>query len=215
MKIDSRRKFKDTFNRLFKKYHPDNKESGDAELFIQYKTAYDEAIKRGILNQLPEDIINITTEQAFFGTTLDYKGVKIIIPSKFFKRKRCISFNDKDGQNHLIKIDIKPMENERINFDEYGDLDFIERKIDITLFDAILGFKKCLEIFGKEIIIEYEPYEVLKYPTKWFSQCGFWKLINPNERHGLQIRCVITKIDLDKEDKHLLEKMREKYAERK
>ena len=212
MKIDTRRKFKDTFNKLFKKYHPDNKETGDAELFIQYKAAYDEALKKGVLHQLPEDIINITTEQAFFGTTVDYKGVKIIIPPKYYKTKNCISFNDKNGNNHVVRIGIEPVKGEILNYGEYGELEVIERIIEITLFDAILGFKKTLEIFGNDIIIEYKPYEVLKHPVKWFSKCGYWKMWDSTERHGLQTRCVIKNVDLDESDRKILEIMREKYA---
>ena len=215
MKIDSRRKFKDTFNKLFKKYHPDNQETGDAELFIKYKTAYDEALKMGVLHKLPEEVITITTEQAFSGTTIDYKNVQIVIPPKFHRSGKTITFEDMSGERHYIKIDIVPVKDETIHYDESGEME-IERFVHITTLDAILGFKKTLDIFENKIILNYKPYELLKgNRIRWFVGCGFWKLREPKERNALKITFIIEQTEFDEEDIQTLEIMREIYAKRK
>lgn len=212
MKIDSRRKFKDTFNKLFKKYHPDNQETGDAELFIKYKTAYDEALKMGVLHKLPEEVIGITTEQAFSGTTIDYKNVQIVIPPKFHRSGKTITFEDMSGERHYIKIDIVPIKDEAIHYDEFREME-IERFIHITTLDVILGFTKTLDIFKNRIILNYKPYEILKgNAIKWFPGCGFWKIREPNERNPLKIKFIIEKTDFEEEDRKILEGLREKYA---
>ena len=213
MRIDTYKAFKDTFNKLFKKYHPDNKETGDAELFIKYKNAYDEALKAGVADLLPEDTITITTKQAFTGTTINYNGVKIIIPPKFYKRHRNIMFNDKDGKNHCVKIDVSPScSNEILKYSgRYGELE-ITRIINVTFLDAILGGKKELDIFGEKVYIEYKPYELFNHPIKVFPNKGFWNKMNPLKRNDLTIKFMIKRIDLTKNDRKILEDMRERYG---
>jgi len=213
MIIDNYKSFKEVFNGLFKKYHPDNQETGNAELFIKYKNAYDEALKQGVADILPEATIGVTLDQAFFGATIDYNGVKIVIPPKFYRKHRNITFKDNDGNNHCVKIDVVSNNNDEIlNYTgRYSELE-VEKIIPVTFLDAVLGTEKTIDIFGEKIILKYKPYELFSHPIKWISNKGFWSKMNPLKRNTLIVRCIMKHINVDKEDKKILESMRKKYG---
>lgn len=213
MIIDNYKSFKDTFNRLFKKYHPDNKETGNAELFIKYKNAYDEALKAGVIDSLPEDNINISEIDAFFGKTINYYDIaKIIIPPKFYNKNKNIMFTDKKGKKHCVRINIVPSNlDTKIYYDLDGNMDIV-KYINVTFLDAILGCNFSIDIFGENVIINYKPYELFDCPKKVIKNKGFWKKNNLEERVDVTIRFIMKKTILSKEDIQLLEKMREKYA---
>ena len=212
MKIDSRRKFKDTFNKLFKKYHPDNQETGDAKEFIRYRDAYLKAIEMGALKDLPQDILTITTTQAFTGTTLDYNNVGIIIPSGFYKSSQTIVINDSNGKPQTIRIEIVPSEPSESFTYKGPNMDMlITKTIHVNPLEAMVGGEKIIDVLGEKVTVEYQPNALFKRPVYELKGKGFWKRVE-KARGDVIVKFFIDMIDLTKEDRKVLEGISKKYG---
>ena len=210
MKVNSVAAFKEVFNRLFKKYHPDNSETGDIELFRKYHEAYEEALRKGLLDFLPDEVLDITLNQAFSGTVIEYDGQKLVIPKRFYASGRNILFVYK-GREHKVRIRVVPNDSsEHIMYNASGDIE-LTKTLTMTVFDAILGTEKVLDIFGESVILRYKPMELFQKSARVLSGKGFWRKGSEN-RGDLVIRTVIKNVNLTSEDKRLLEEMARKYG---
>lgn len=198
--------FKQTFNKLFKKYHPDNLETGDAEKFINYKNMYDKIIEMKN-NQIK---INITTTQAFKGTTINTEKFTIIIPPKYYQEKPFIDIIGKDGKKYKIYIHIIADQDECINYEgSHRDL-MITKNIPINIFEIILGCEKIITVLGETIKIKIQPFEILKNPIKILHNKGYIKR-NKIDRNDLTIKFKYVNIELINDDIKILKEMSKKY----
>lgn len=195
--------FKKTYNELFKKYHPDNLETGDSEKFIKIKQEYDSAkiIKNQCVN------IKITIDQAFFGTIIETKHFKLKVPKYYYKTKPYIMVKGKDNNEYKVIIDIKPQNDEIITFDKDKNL-LLTKVIKITFMDALLGCTKEVKAFDEKLQIKIEPQSIKQEYV--IQDKGYMKK-NLSERNHLTIKIEYDKLNLSDEDKQKLEEMRKKY----
>lgn len=214
MFIKSYAQFKNTFNKLFKKYHPDNKETGDAELFIKYKKTYDEIINSGLIKKIiNNEEIEITTTQAFNGCVVKSDKLNIQIPPKSYNKK--IEVMDKDKNNILYKIYVKiiPEKDEKICYNEFSDL-IITKIIEIDIFDIIFGLEKKINILGDEKTIKVKPYELLFSKRKTIENIGYPRYSDSNKRSPLILQFKVNTYQFDKKDIEILNNLREKYGKK-
>lgn len=195
--------FKKTYNELFKKYHPDNLETGDSEKFIKIKQEYDSAkiIKNQCVN------IKITIDQAFFGTIIETEHFKLKVPKYYYKTKPYIMVKGKDNNEYKVIIDIKPQNDEIITFDKDKNL-LLTKVIKITFMDALLGCTKEVKAFDEKLQIKIEPQSIKQEYV--IQHKGYMKK-NLSERNHLTIKIEYDKLNLSDEDKQKLEEMRKKY----
>lgn len=204
--------FKETFNELFKKYHPDNKETGDAEMFIKYHQAYEEMINNDIVKKLPEESISITITQAYQGCIVKCKNFSLVIPEKFYPSKDSRFVKDKNGTFHKIYIKIIPDKDELLTLgDKFNDINII-KYIGVSVFDIILGFEKEITVLGETIKLKVKPYEVLRKSSIILKGKGYPQRFNPKERNPLTIKFKFDKIDLNENDLSIIKEMRDKYG---
>lgn len=216
MFFKSYKQFKDSFNNLFKKYHPDNAETGDAEMFMKYKEAYDNAIKSGLVDKIiNNEEIEITTTQAFNGCVVKCRDFDLKLPPKFYNKHKRIEVVDKKGVLHKIYVKIIPEEDEKVKY-HINDIAFadliITKIVKVNIFDIILGCKKTFKVFGKDVTINLKPYEVLKVKNKELPNMGYPMRFNIDKRSPLYIQFKIDIVDLDKKDIKILNDLREKYG---
>lgn len=198
--------FKQTFNKLFKKYHPDNLETGDAEKFMNYKKMYDKIIE--IKNNQVR--INITTTQAFLGTTINTEKFTIIIPPNYYQKKPFIDILGKDGKKYKIYIHIIADQDEYIKYDEkHKDL-IIIKYVPINIFEIILGCEKTITVLGEMINLKISPFDVLKNPTKVLHNKGYIKR-NKKERNDLTIMFKYVNTELSNNDIKIIKDMSRRY----
>lgn len=216
MFFKSYKQFKDSFNKLFKKYHPDNTETGDAELFMKYKEAYDNAIKSGLVDKIiNNEEIEITTTQAFNGCVVKCRDFDLKLPAKFYNKHKRIEVIDKKGILHKIYVKIIPEKDEKVSYHIHDKIfaDLVVTKIvKINIFDIILGCKKHLNVFGEDYVLELQPYEVLKIKNKEIPNMGYPMRFNIDKRNPLKIQFVVDHIKLSKKDIKIIEDLREKYG---
>lgn len=212
MFFKSYNEFKNYFNKIFKKYHPDNKETGNAELFIKYKKTYDEAIKSGIIKKIiNNEEIEITTTQAYNGCVVNCHAFNIKIPEKFYNKKQKIEIIDKNNILHKIYVKIIPEKDEIISYDKkFADL-IITKIIHVNIFDIILGCEKSFLIFGKEISIKIKPYEILKNPIKKIEGLGYPQRYNIKKRNPLYLQFKLDNLKLKEEDIKYIKELRNRY----
>ena len=219
MFFKSYKQFKDSFNQLFKKYHPDNKETGDAEMFMKYKKAYDDAINSGLVDKIiNNEEVNITTTQAFNGCVVSCKDFELKIPPKFYNKKKRLEITDKNGVIHKIYVNIVPEPDEKVRYHVHDKMfaDLIVTKlVKVNILDIILGCKKTIKVFGKDLELNIEPYEVLRVKNKEIPDKGYPKRFNIDKRSPLIIQFVLDKLPFDRNDLKTLEQMREKYDQTK
>lgn len=216
MFFKSYKQFKDSFNKLFKKYHPDNTETGDAELFMKYKEAYDNAIKSGLVDKIiNNEEIEITTTQAFNGCVVKCRDFDLKLPAKFYNKHKRIEVIDKKGILHKIYVKIIPEKDEKVSYDIhdkiFSDL-MVTKIVKVNIFDIILGCKKHLNVFGEDYVLELQPYEVLKIKNKEIPNMGYPMRFNIDKRNPLKIQFVVDHIKLSKKDIKIIEDLREKYG---
>lgn len=204
--------FKNYFNNIFKKYHPDNKETGNAELFIKYKKTYDDAIKSGIVKKIiHNEEIEITTTQAYNGCVVNCHTFDIKIPQKFYNKKQKIEVIDKNNILHKIYVKIIPEKDEIITYDKkFADL-IITKIISLNIFDIILGCEKSFLIFGEKIKIKIKPYEIFKNPIKKLDGLGYPQRYNITKRNPLYLQFKLDKIDFTNKDIKYIKELRDKY----
>lgn len=187
---------KKAFKNLSKKYHPDNKETGDKDIFIEIKNEYD-ALKNEYVNTKN---ITISVEQAYKGCIIEYHGYKLVVPEHYYGSKP-IRIGD---ENIIIKINNN--HNEQIIFNGKGDI-IVYKTVDINIFDVILGYKE-IDILGNNIKIS------TKYCNKWIclKNYGYPTKSNHNKRENLYIKMILKQnILLSDDDKKIIEDMRKQY----
>ena len=216
MFFKSYKQFKDSFNSLFKKYHPDNQETGDAELFMKYKQVYDDTINSGLIDKIiNNEEVNITTTQAFHGCIVSCKDFELKIPPKFYNKKKRLEITDKNGIIHNIYVNIVPESDEKVKHHihdkMFADL-IVTKLVKVNIFDIMFGCKKKVKAFGEELEIKLEPYEALRIKNKEIPNKGYPKRFNIDKRNPLIIQFILEKLELESEDKKILQKMREKYG---
>ena len=210
--IKSYQAFRAAFNELFKKYHPDNKETGHAEKFMKYHQAYEELKANGIADKLAEETISITTTQAYTGCLVKCKNFTLSIPPKFYYSKDTRIIKDKKGDFHKIYIKIIPEDDEIISFNnKFSDL-MITKQVKVNIFDVVKKKKKELEILGEKIILEVKPNELLMRKSFTINDKGFPQRHNLSKRNPLTIQFKFVKIDLNDRDLSVINKMREHYG---
>lgn len=211
MFFKSYKQFKDSFNSLFKKYHPDNQETGDAEMFMKYKQVYDDTINSGLLDKIiNNEVIDITTTQAFEGCIIHCQNFDLKIPPKFYNKKKRLEVMDKNGVVYKIYVNIVPEDDETIYYDKrFADL-IVTKIVHVNALDIILGCRKTLKVFGKDVTINLKPYEVLK-SKKEIPNMGYPQRYNIDKRNPLRVQFMIDNIELTNEDIQVLQQMREKY----
>lgn len=213
MFFKSYKDFKNSFNQLFKKYHPDNKETGNAELFMKYKSLYDNTIQSGLINKIINNkVIDITTTQAYQGCVVNCDGIDIKISKKFYNKKNRIEIEDKNGVLYKIYVNIIPENDEIIKYDnKYSDL-IITKIVEINLFDVILGFEKEIVSLGEKYKIKIKPNELFNSSFyKKIENAGYPQRYNISKRNPLYIKFKVKNVNLGKDDKKIFEVMREKY----
>lgn len=195
--------FKKTYNELFKKYHPDNLETGDNEKFIKIKQEYDSAkiVKNKCVN------IKITIDQAFYGAIIDTKEFKIKVPKYYYKSKPYIMIKGKDDKIYKINVQIVPQKDEIIAFDKNKNL-MLTKIVKISYLDELLGCIKEIKIFDETIKIKIEPQKNIQEIV--FKGKGYIKK-DLSEKNDLTIKIEYDKLNLSDEDKQILENMRKRY----
>jgi DnaJ-class molecular chaperone len=200
--------FKLAYKELFKKYHPDNKETGDAEKFIKYKKIYDKVLKKREKNLIYTDI---SIEQAYFGTSIKKDSKTIIIPAGYYP-KGFIEVSDKDGNKFKVKINIIPNDDEVFEYSKKLSELMITKYVHLDIFDIILGCKKSIKIFGETFQIILKPFETLSKPYKVIKGKGYPKRLKRNERNDLTIKFRYDTYELSVDDKKQLEEMSKHYG---
>lgn len=200
---------KQIFRKLSKQYHPDNQKSGDAEKFVELKNEY-EIIKASLEEKDGNKIIKITTTQAYKGCSILYKSYKINIHPKYNgKGEHKIVLIDKNNFKTNVFIKIIPENDEIIKYDN-NEL-IITKKIDISIFDAIIGCDKKIVFLGQEYIIRIKPYEVLKNPIKKLQNKGYPSYYNEDKNNPLILKFNITYPQLSNKDINTLRVLGKKY----
>lgn len=212
MFFKSYKEFKNYFNKIFKKYHPDNKETGDAELFIKYKKTYDEAINSGIIKKIiNNEEIEITTTQAYTGCTINHDKFTIKIPKYFYNKRQRIEILDKDNVLHKIYVKIIPEKDEILSYsNKFADL-IITKVIYLNIFDVILGCEKKINIFGKEFNVKIKPYEIFKTQIKKLEGMGYPQRYNTEKKNPLFLQFKLDIIKLKDEDLKYIKELQKNY----
>lgn len=210
MIIKSYGKFKKIFNDLFKKYHPDNKETGDAEKFIKYKNTYDKLLNSDVLKNIQNNIeLDITTTQAFNGCEIKYMNYTIKIPKYFYNDKKFISVTNKNGDVIKFFINIVPEKDESIYYNSDSDL-IVIKNVHVNIFDVILGNTKTLNIFGEEYNLKIKPYSIFHRSSIIIPNKGYKKR-HSNIRNDLTIKFIFDNIELSKKDIKIIKGLSKKY----
>lgn len=209
MIIKGYNKFKQVFNDLFKKYHPDNTITGDAEKFIKYKNIYDDLLNSNTIEKIQNNIeIDITTTKAYNGCEIKYDNYTLKIPKNFYNDKKSIDIVDKN--NNIIKffINIIPEKDERIYFSN-GNL-IVIKEVHINIFDIILGKNIVLDIFGEKYDLKLKPYEVLTKSSITIPNKGYPKR-NNNKRNDLTVKFLFDMIPLSEKDIDVIKGLKKNY----
>ena len=151
-KIKSITKLNKIYRLLSKTYHPDNKETGDKDKFIELKEEYDNAKK--VISSSPTPIlINISTSKAFTGCEVNYNNCGdsaiIKIPAKFYDTTDSALICDNNGKSYIVSVKIKPEKDEAITYSRNGDI-IITKYIEITPFDLIGNNVISFNLFNEE-----------------------------------------------------------------
>jgi DnaJ-class molecular chaperone len=200
--------FKRSYKELFKKYHPDNKETGDSEKFIKYKKIYDKVLKDREKNLIYADI---SIDQAYFGTSIKKDSKTIIIPAGYYP-KGFIEVSDKNGQKIKVKINIIPNDDEVFEYSKKLSELMIIKYVHLDIFDIILGCKKSIKIFGETFQIILKPFETLGIDHKTIKGKGYPKRFKRCERNDLTIRFKYDTLSLSEDDKEQLKEMSKHYG---
>lgn len=200
------RTFKQTFSKLFKKYHPDNLETGDAEKFMAYKKMYDDTIK--IKNTQIK--VDITTTQAYFGTIINTKKFTIIISPKYYPNNKPTVIIGKDGQKYQVFVNIIAENDECIKYEGKDKELMITKIIPVNLFEILLGCKKTITVLGETLELKLTPNDVLSNHTKVLPYKGYIKR-DKSGRNPLTLKFKYVNTILDDEDLTTLKEMSEKY----
>lgn len=189
--------FKSYFRKMFKKYHPDNKLTGDTQQFIKYKELYDKVQKKNTKH--------ISIEEAYNGSIIEYDNIKIQLPKYFYNRKIKLS------EESYIDLIITPQKDEKISYDKNGNL-LITKIIHFNLFHIIFGMNYNIHYLGKEIRLKVKPYEIFKLlPYIKLKNMGYPLKKNTNKRSFLSLQFKFDVIKFDYVENNLLKKMRERY----
>ena len=200
---------KKVFRKLSKKYHPDNKETGDVNKFIELKNEFD-ILKNKIISKPQKLIFNITAEQAYNGCDVKVDNYTFRIPPKIYNRNNILV---SDNENIFsITINIKPTNDEEITYSRYGDL-IITKYISIKLLDLFFENTITLKIFNSKHKIKLQPEEILKHLNSplTIKGIGYPLKANKNKKGIIKLKFRLQLNSIDKSDKKLLKEMRNKY----
>lgn len=206
MEIRGYNKFKQTFNALFKKYHPDNSISGNAEKFIKYKTKYDRLLSSNAVKNIHNIVeLDITTTQAFNGCELHYDKYTIKVPKHFYNDNKYFQLNDEIK----LYINIIPEKDETINFIN-GDL-MVTKNVHYNIFDIILGKNITLNVFGEKYELKIKPYELLKRKSFKIPKAGYPQK-NKKLRNDLTIKFLFDSLILSEKDIFIIKEIKNNYG---
>nr|DAH71014.1 MAG TPA: chaperone protein [Caudoviricetes sp.] len=213
-KIKSITKLNKIYRLLSKTYHPDNKETGDKDKFIELKEEYDNAKK--VISSSPTPIlINISTSKAFTGCEVNYNNCGdsaiIKIPAKFYDTTDSALICDNNGKSYIVSVKIKPEKDEAITYSRNGDI-IITKYIEITPFDLIGNNVISFNLFNeeKQILLTNKLIKNIQQPLTLLN-IGYPLKKNRKKRGIVRIRFKIKPLSIKDEDKKLLKVIEEKY----
>lgn len=193
---------------LFKKYHPDNKETGDERKFIQIREQY-EKCKNSFINITHY----ISLDESFNGCELfTPNNNKIIIPKKYYPTSPYIIDDNVEKLNVSVKISQQKDLTYTIN---NGNI-IATKIIDITIFDILLGKLIEFDIFEEKICLTLpENFDIIKYPYKDIKNKGYPLKNNKGKKAKLRIQFNLVPLEMSEEDTKLLQQMRDNYGSKK
>jgi hypothetical protein len=164
----TRKGLKQSYKRLSKIYHPDNKETGDAEMFLKINEAYNILLKQTIKQTY---IVETTLDEIIGGKIITINDTQLCITLwDYFKNKsRIVKINDelyklkikilldkntKIVKNKIVKIKYLKI-NDIINGFVLDNINGIEYKIDIPRENS-LNKQVQIKINGKKVFIIYK-----------------------------------------------------------
>lgn len=200
---------KKIFRKLSKKYHPDNKETGDINKFIELKNEFD-ILKTKLTSKPQKLIFNITTEQAYNGCDIQVDNYTFRIPPKIYNRNNILVSDNKNIFS--ITVNIKPMIDEEITYSRYGDL-IVTKYIPIKLLDLFFENTINIKLFNEKHKIKLQPKEILKHISSplTIKGIGYPLKSNKNKKGIIKLKFQLQINEINKKDKKILKEIRKKY----
>ena len=184
---------------LLKQFHPDNKETGNAENFIKVKNAQLKHSKLNLRMEISmEEFLNGFTRQ-LGGDTIKFKPH--ITPDFEY------SYTSPDGTKSEFKFKVIDDRNIKLRKTDNGYV--IVQNVDISLFDAMFGgeFRYNVGIPMHSVNIELQPMVLFKHDEMYL-----YKDMEDVKKRPLPY---ILKFNIEKTDKdeRFISKLREIYDE--
>lgn len=105
--LNNNKDIKRQYKLLSKKYHPDNKETGDKSIFIEIQKQYEKAIKKHPI--IERCVVKISEQQANDGCEIKYGDLVVVIPKNYKGgTKTVVVIGKKEDTIVYFNIIVKP-----------------------------------------------------------------------------------------------------------